>query len=274
MFVVLEVDKCQKSKFSTLKSTFLKSSLQFRKEKIENSAPFYVVSVCNQDKIPWKKLSVNLGRLSNKVLLPNDISITEKCGVKAINITDELHAISLLNTAKLVAKYSSIPANKMRISIVDRQGVYYNHIERILNSASHLRIITNNYKKYEPVVDDIFDYWGASVFLSSDINLAKKSNIVISPHEEILGTNALVLTLDKCKSFTCNTAIAHKLLLPNEYLEYLPKGIDEHKFASVLYDEFKFKSLSNVSLDKMIINGCEKSVYEMAKLMDSQLCYT
>lgn len=272
MFVALQQNN-EDSNFSPLKN-MLGPSIQLQKVKIQNNAPFYVVTIPKGRRIPWKKLRTNLGRLCNKVLLPKDIIIPENSGVKAIAITDQLHAVSLLNTANLVAKQSKISVSKLKITIVDRDGIYLDNIEKIINCASHIRVITNNYKKYEPVVENIFDYWGASIFLSDDIQMALNSNIIISPFEQVIGTNALVMSLDKCDNLTCNTAIATRLLLPNELIEYLPKGIDEHDFASVLYDEYKLKCLSNISLDKMIVNGCEKSVYEMAKLMDSQLCFT
>lgn len=272
MFVAMEIANKENEDISF--KNRISNDIKIKKVRIKNSTPFYVLTVNNIKRIPWRKIEKALGRLDDKVLLPHEVNLGENTSVKCISFTNELSAVALLNTARLIAHHSEIPPTKMKISIVDRDGIYINFIERLVDCASSIKIVTNNYLKYENVVNNIFNYWGASILITDDVSQVKNSNIIISPFEDVKVTKALVLTLDGCMSYNDTTAKATRLKLPEKYKEYLPNGIDEHDFASILYDEYKFKSLGEMSLDKMNVNGNELGLYELSKLVVSQYSFT
>ncbi|MEG2050982.1 MAG: hypothetical protein RR012_01640 [Oscillospiraceae bacterium] len=265
MFAVLQINQSDKGILALMKNTFSKSKIEVKRVRISGAQPFFVISTTQKGKrINWSELEQILGRLSGKLILPNGLTPPVDSNVKQIDITDELPAKMLFNTAIEISKLSALPSQNQKITVVDKTGVYLDQIENLVKHAAVVRVITDKINHYEDVAQDILCDWGASISVSRDFRIALKSDIIISPFEQITGTEALVLSTSACKVLTPKTALSNRVSLPKEFKEFLPAGIDEHDFACTLFDSCKLKSLAEHNFEKMLFCGEEKDVQKIA----------
>lgn len=270
MFAALQINEGEQGIFAVMKSHLLQPEVDVKRVNIPSGTqPFFIVSTREQSgQIPWRAIEYSLGRLSSRLLLPNGVSVPESSNVKSLDFTDGLAAKMLLNTATNISKYSGIPKQKQRITVVDRTGIYIDQIEGLVKNASVVRVITDKIAWYEQLAQDIFYKWGASIILGTDLPPSLQSDIVISPFEQITGTKALVLSTSECKCLTPKTVISPRINLPAEFLEFLPQNIDEHNFACALYDYCGIKKLADLSFETMLFCGCEQSVYKLVQMIN------
>ena len=270
MFAVLQIKQGEQGILAVMKSHLLQPEVDVKRVNIPSGTqPFFIISTMAQSgQIPWRSIEYSLGRLSGRLILPNGVSMPTSSNVKALDITNDLAAKMLLNTAIKVSKHSGIPKQKQRITVVDRTGIYIDQIEGLVKNASVVRVITDKIVQYEKLAQDIFYKWGASIILGVDLPLSLQSDIVISPFEQITGTEALVLSTSECKCLTPKTVISPRINLPAEFLEFLPQDIDEHNFACALYDYCGVKKLADLSFETMLFCGCEQSVYKLVQMIN------
>jgi len=269
LFAVLQIKQSEQGILAVMKNHLLQPQTDVKRVNIAGAQPFFIVSTTQKSgQIPWNAIEYSLGRLSGRLLLPNGVTPPINSNVKSLETTDNLSAKMLLNTAIKVSKHSEIPKQKQRITVVDRTGIYIDQIEDVIKSAAVVRVITDRIIQYEQLAKNIFYKWGASIILSTDLRFALQSDIIISPFEQITGTNSLVLSTNACRCATAKTVISPQITLPAEFSEFLPQNIDEHKFACALYDDCGLKKLAGSSFETMLFCGCEQNVFKLAQMIN------
>ncbi len=269
MFAALEIKQSEQGILAVMKNRMLKIPVNVRRIQIMGSNPFVVVSVVsNTKRIPWNVVVGKIGRLSNRMLLPNDVTPPSNSGVKVLDLTADLPAKMLLSTAIDFSKYLSTPSRHQKITVIDRTGIYLDQIERLIKTVSVVRVVTDMKKQYENVSKEIFSNWGASISVLSNMRSELKSDIIISPFEQVINSEALVLSTDKCKVMTPKTIISPQITLPEEYRKFLPCGVDEHNFACALFDDCGLKKLADRSYDTMLFKGSFQSIQKIAKILE------
>jgi hypothetical protein len=268
LFAVLQINDEEVGFVPTIKKYLSKSQIDIERVTLSECQPFFIVTtMAKGGKVPWKAVEYSLGRLSDRMILPKGVKPPENSAVKVIDFTYDLTAQMLLNTAISISNQNTLASQRQSIAIVDRKGIYFNKIEKIVKSVSIVRIVTDKVERYEEIAKEMYYKWGASISVSDDINLALQSDMIVSPFEQITKTNALVFSTDLCKNATHKTLISPKITLPNNLNLPVLKNIDEHSFVSALYEFCGCKKLEQESFRTMFFYNQEKSVSELSKMI-------
>lgn len=271
LFAVLQINEREQGILALMKNHFSKSDITVRRVKISGAQPFFIVSTAKDLKnIKWTELEKSLGRMSGSLLMPNNVTPPETANVKALTITDNLPAKILFNTAIKISKLSSLPSKCQRITVVDRAGIYLDNIENLVKQASVVRVITDKIIQYECVAQKILKRLGASVSISNAFKKEIKSDIIISPFEQITSVDSLILSTDSCRVMTPRTALSTKISLPNDLKVFLPAGIDEHEFACALFDSCGLARLAKQSFDNLLYCQELQNVQKIAQTLSKQ----
>lgn len=268
LFAVLQIINEELSVVSTMKKYLSKPQIDVERICLSDCNPFFVVTTSTKGgKIPWKSVEYSLGRLSDKMILPKGVEPPKNSDVKVVCFTYDLTAQMLLNTALNFANLPDLASQIRSITIVDREGIYFDKIEKIVKSIPVIRIVTDKIIQCDGIAQDMYYKWGVSISASDNINFGLQSDMIVSPFEQITGTNALVFSTDLCKNATQKTLISPKITLPKTLNLPELKDIDEHCFASTLYDFCGYKKLAQESFETMFLCNCEQSIGKLAKMI-------
>ena len=270
MFAILEIKENSQGILALMKNHISKPEMNVRRVKISGGQPFFILSIRKSKNIPWQLIENKIGRLSGRMLLPNNVTPPSDSNVKALTVTRNLPAKMLLSTAIEISKLLKKPAVMQKITVVDRTGVYIDQIEFLIKYASVVRVITDKIKQYDEIAQDILYKWGASISVAKDLRNELKSDIIISPFEQIDSADSLVLSTDTCKVMTARTAISPQISLPEEYKGFIPLGIDEQDFACALYDACGLTKLADMNFETMLFEGTTQSIKKIANSIEYQ----
>lgn len=179
MFVVLKTVKPEKgfSKHRKQAKTIRKTPALVC--KTERGLPFYVLEVLEEKNgIDWALTAEKCGRYSSRIVASHSISLPDESGLKRF-IPISMNAILIFNTALKIIGNSDLPADKICITLTDRNAVMYSRICELLPFASTVRVITSHPERFASAAAKAYEDYGASLVIRSGYEPAKQPEIVI-----------------------------------------------------------------------------------------------
>ncbi len=169
--------------------------------KTEMGLPFYVLEVLEEKSgIDWTLTAEKCGRYASRIVASHGISLPDNSGLKRF-IPISMNAILVFNTALKIIGNSDLPADKICVTLTDRNAVMPSRICELLPFASTVRVITSHPERFAPAAADAYENYGASLVIRSGYEPAKQPEIVICCDGAILSSmNEAAVFVSKRKS--------------------------------------------------------------------------
>ncbi len=164
--------------------------------KTDMGLPFYVLEILEEKNgIDWELTAEKCGRYASRIVASHGISLPDNSGLKRF-IPISMNAILIFNTALKVIECSDLPADKICITLTDRNAVMPSRVCELLPFASTVRVITSHPERFARAEADAYENHGASLVIRSGYEPAKSPEIVICCDGAVLSSmnNAAVFT--------------------------------------------------------------------------------
>ncbi len=262
MFVVLKMVKPEKNYFMRRKQM-----KRIRKKpavicKTEKSLPFYILEVLEgKNGFDGKSAAAKCGRFASRIVAPRNISLPDDSGLKRF-IPISVNAILVFNTALKIISESDLPAEKICITVTDRNAVTPSRICEILPFASTVRIITSHPERFASASANALEHHGASLIIRNAYSPAGQPEIVICCDGAVLSSmNEAAVFVAKKKTGGKIRFNGNGVELSDYHKEILPYDIDTVDFAGALTElcgsgEYKYSSFSEIETS---CRNCENS---------------
>lgn len=235
MFVILRTVLPEKRFFQRLKQSKNIRNAPISIHKTDKGLPFYTLDVLNdKNGINWSLTAKKCGRYASRIVAPRTLSLPDNSGLKRF-IPASMNAILIFNTALKIISESDLPADKIRITVTDRNSVMPQRIYELLPFASEVRIITSRPENYASAVTKAYADFGASLVLRNRYEPAKSPEIVICCDGAVLSSmdDAAVFTAKRNfggKVRFCGSGIE----LSECHKEIIPPDIETVDFVGAL----------------------------------------
>lgn len=272
MFAVLEID----SEKSGHQIPFFRVKKQpkpvMRKVEVTGSVPYLIVTAKMIKKnIPFCDIAEVCGRCASRMIIPKNIELPERCGLREFVPSYYPHILTLFLAADVLRKCKT-EARDITLSVIDKKGILINHIEFIVKLAGTIKIITTN-RNYSNLAENIFDKYGAAIIITDNKNALDKSDIIIAVDtDELSGDEkGLIFTYGKprIRGLSQNIICGGDVCLGGEYTKYLPMNIDMLQFASALYEICGLKKIENLKFEKLFLNDEQVSLKRIVLTLDN-----
>lgn len=234
MFAVLcvEEDKRKRSR--------KKAVIQSVQTPVRGGAPFRIVSVTpGKLGIDWFEVARHASCGSRNMIIPENIKMPENyhlCQFRA----DTLPLLIMLNTA--VNKFGKDGAAQRSIVIEDKNAVLAEYIDRIINCASKIKIVTDFPQKYYPSQLRMLEQYGASALICQQVRNNEHFDVAIA--------SGTAFNAEICLNSA--TLFSSPPELPEEYARLCPQGIDRFQFLCALFECSAVKEIGNITLDSIV----------------------
>lgn len=260
MFVVL--------KTVTPEKNFLKRRKQLKKIRNSSTAvyktdmglPFCILEIAEPKKeSDYLKISEKCGRYSSRIIASRSFPLPDNSGLKRF-IPVSMNSFLIFNTALATIGNADLPADKICITVTDRNAVVSQRICELLPYASTVRIITSHPERYALAAADAYENHGASLVIRSSYEPVSQPEIVICCDGAILSS------MSEAAVFAAKRKTGGKVRfngsginLSDYHKELLPDDIETVDFAGALTElcgssEYKLSPFSEIEIS---CNNCE-----------------
>lgn len=224
------------------------SNAVFRKVKIcsqrftlPNSDAFFTVTAeKSYSRVPWKKLENCMGILKKDVILTGDAVLPEYSGISEFT-PDVFPYIVLVNTA--IERLNN--SRYKSLIIFDEKAICMDYIQRFVNNFERIRVITPYVEKYTAVARILLENYGFSLEVSADPSY--DSDVIISNSCDIpLYFSGKVFSNKRKFMMNAEVFSGGEIVLPEEYENIRPEGVDKFLFASALYEKCNISELGKL----------------------------
>ena len=179
MFVVLRTVTPEKGFFQRLKQKKIIKNAPISTHRTDKSLPFYTLDVLNdKNGINWSLTAEKCGKYASRIVAPHTLSLPDNSGLKRF-VPISMNSILIFNTALKIISEANLPAEKICITVTDRNSVMPSRICELLPFASEIRIITSRPENYASAVMQAYADYGATLVIRSKYEPPKSPEIVI-----------------------------------------------------------------------------------------------
>ncbi len=246
MFTVLLTQEKTKSGFLTRVREKLKPTPPtLQKCEVKGGAPFFILKlICEKGQIPWDKVVHHAGRSAKSLVMPKEITPPEDSGI--VRYTPEyLPFIVLFNTAIKQISEDVLEPRLRRLTVIDERAILAKHIEKAVDIAGEITVITKNKERYDAVSQTILNKTGAVIRTVDEVDTF--TNYLIAETIENFDTQAKVYCLNHNNVTAREIYIQENIVLPEQYEELRPASIDAITFASALYEMCGVRGFESLS---------------------------
>lgn len=236
MFVVLRIHNAVENKINRRQRKAIANSCVCS-HSTEKGLPFFTLDVLETKKgIDWQSVSEKCGRYASRIVAPRTVSLPDGKGLNRF-APRSMIPILTFNTACRELSLADLPAEKISVTVTDRNSVMYSQIHRLLPFASQIRVITSKPEKYASACIKAMEENGAAIMLRSSYETLENTDIVIccdgvvSPAMQ----NSVIFAYGK-KSCGKICFSASGLELQPVHRETVPESICPIDFAGALFE--------------------------------------
>lgn len=274
MFVILRIYNTNEIKINRQQRKIINNSCVCS-HSTEKGLPFFTLDVLETKKgIDWQSVSEKCGRYASRIVAPRSISLPDGKGLYRFTARSAIPML-LLNTACRELSRADLPADKISITVTDRNSLLYSQIHRLLPFASQIRVITSKPEKYASACIKAMEENGATIMLRSSYDAVENVDIVIccdgiiSPSMQ----NSIIFTHSRKSCGKISFCASGLELLPT-HKSIVPENIEPLDFAGALYELcgcFSYRSSCFSDID-ISCKKCEiRSVTECLHCIAEQL---
>ncbi len=273
MFVVLNTVSPEKSRLKRIKQNRNIKNSPVHTYKTSNGLPFYILDVMkDKNGINWPLTAKKCGRYASRIIAPRSLSLPDNSGLKRF-IPVSINAVLIFNTALKVISESELPADKIRITVTDRNAVVPSRICELLPFASEIKIITSHPESYVSAVKDAYVNHGASLVIRNKYEPSGLPEIVICCD------GAVMSSMNESALFTFKRNFGGKVRfcasgveLSEHHKSILPPDIENVDFAGALTElcgtgEYKHAVFSEIEIN---CDKCQNPIAE--KCLECYVC--
>ena len=234
MFAVLQIkDKT---------NIFSKSKTESQRLTLQNDEAFFIVTAEKTfGRVPWHKLADCMGILRKDVVLSEDITLPDGCGITEF-VPEIFPRILLINSAIKVLTGT----RRKSLIVFDEKCIYQSYMKKLVNTFDRIRVVTPEIGEYELVADELMENYGFSLEVTNKPSY--KADVIISCECSVpLYYSGEIFTTEKKYLMNGKVYSGRDIDLPEEYDKLLPGGVDKLQFASALYEKCKVKTLGNMT---------------------------
>ena len=246
MFTVLLLEEKTKNRFLTrVKEKLKPTPPTLQRCEVKGGAPFFILKL-NYEKgeIPWDKVVHHAGRSAKSLVMPDEITPPEDSGIKKYT-PEYLPFILLFNTAIKQISEDVIEPRLRRITVIDERAILAKHIEKAVDIAGEITVITKNKERYDAVSQAILNKTGAVIRTVDEVE--PFTNYIIAENIENSDTQAKVYCLNHSNVTAREIYVQENIVIPEQYEELRPAEIDAITFASALYEMCGVRELESLS---------------------------
>lgn len=236
MFVVLRMHNANKDKINRRQRKSINNAC-VQPHSTEKGLPFFTLDVLETKRgIDWQSVSEKCGRYASRIVAPRTVTLPDGMGLNRFSHRSVLPML-IFNTVCKELSCANLPADKISITVTDRNSVMYSQIHRLLPFASQIRVITSKPEKYASACIKAMEENGATIMLRSSYESVENIDIVICCDGIISASmqNSII--------FTCGKKSGGKLCICGSGLELLPvhktiipDNIEPIDFAGALFE--------------------------------------
>ncbi len=273
VFVVLNTVLPEKRYFQRLKQSRNIKNAPISVHKTDKGLPFYTLDVLKEKSgINWSLTAEKCGRYASRIVAPHSVSLPDNSGLKRF-IPISMNSVLVFNTALKIISASGLPADKICITVTDRNAVMPSRICELLPFASEIRIITSRPENYASAVTDAYANHGASLVLRNKYEPAKSPEIIVCCD------GAVMSSMNEAAIFTTKRNFGGKIRfcgngveLSVQHQNIIPEDIETVDFAGALTElcgssEYRYSPFSEIEIS---CRNCENPTAE--KCLECYVC--
>ncbi len=270
VFAVLQILEKEKDVFSIVREKFNPTKPVISSVAVRSGAPFFVVTVKKTKYgVPWQTVKTVCGRLSQRLLLPEGLTLPDGYGMDSFEPA-VLPAKLILNCAAEAFSRCETEASRLSICIVDRKGVLPHIIDSLIMHAATIKIVTDKLSVYSMAAADIMERYGATLIIDDSIGLAQNCTAVITTDiSQLSGSEKGLIFAPQCRHRADfkNVVTGEGIAMPEEYLRLIPEGVNPLLFASALHELCGVAVLEKAAFQKYLLNSAPASIFDISKLI-------
>lgn len=235
MFAILQI--------SDSNAIFRRPKIYSQRITVPGGDAFFIVTAEKHfGRVPWKKLENCLGILKKDIILNGNIALPESSGITLFT-PDIFPRLLLINSATdYILKHKSDFTSKS-LTILDEEGLYSNHIEKLLHCFANIKIITHQAEIYDNLSQKLMENYGFSLIVTSAESY--DSDVIISHRCRVpIYFSGTVFSNEKKTIINGKVFTGRDVTLPTEYEKLNTCNIDPVMFASALYEKSACCNLS------------------------------
>ncbi|MDR0531225.1 MAG: hypothetical protein LBG83_04075 [Oscillospiraceae bacterium] len=252
-------------------------------------APFFRLEVyCRKGRggapeIPWDAVERAAGRLRTRLLLPAGVCLPAppparsaaqaqlEPGLRAFS-PKRLPLLLSLRMAQQVLRASRVPAQQLRVTVVDTKGTLCHAIDALAPLAGSLRVYTPDAAQYKATAARLLRRWGATLILSDSPGCFAQSHVVVADDLRLFSgcERGLIFSPDTHTPLKARVVRCRAPQLPEAYAGLCPPGIDPLLFACALYELCGIKEMERLQFGHFAFDNVSRvfSVQELGGLIE------
>ena len=222
--------------------------------KAATGLPFYILEITEPKKeADFAKISEKCGRYASRIIASRELPLPDNSGLKRF-VPVSMNAFLIFNTALATIKNASLPADKICITVTDRNAVVSSRINELLPYASTIRIITSHPERYALAVTQAYENHGASLVIRNSYEPPLRPEIVICCDGAVLSSmNEAAVFVTKRKTGGKVRFSGSGIVLSDRHNELIPEDIETVDFAGALTElcgstEYKFSPFAQIGI--------------------------
>ena len=254
MFVVLKTVKPEKGIIKRRKQMKkLKNSVP-SVCKTKKGLPFYILEIADGKKgIDWHSASRKCGRYASRIVASHSVSLPDNSGLKRF-IPISMNAILVFNTALKIIGDSDLPADKITITVTDRNAVTPSRLCELLPFSSSVKVITSHPEKFAVTAMEAYENHGASLIIRNKYEPSDKQEIIVCCDGAVMSSmeQALIFTAKKTTVGKLRF-IGKRVELSDYHKSIIPDDIETVDFAGALTElcgsgEYRHSSFAEIEI--------------------------
>ena len=221
---------------------------------------FYeVTALAGENGVNWEEVAAITGNHGRQLLLSDDVLLPEACPVARFD-SSGFRNLLIFNTAELILKELFFMGDRVRCIVNDPDGLYSEHIRKIVRFAAHTTVVTENEFRYFSAVRDIYADMGAGVTLTDNISNISPEALCIDTSGTLNSENTIIFSPFRGISpfrADCRGGLDR----------FCPPYINPIDFLGAMLKLNKKTALSQALCRSFLLDGKPFTPYELARLI-------
>ena len=222
--------------------------------KTDKGLPFYILEVTNGKKgFDWVSAAKKCGKFASRIVAPHSLPLPDDSGLKRF-IPISFNSILVFNTALKNIGDSNLPADKICITVTDRNAVSPSKICKLLPYSSTVRVITAHPERFAYAAAKAYSDYGASLVIRTAYEPVKQAEIIVSCDGAVLSSmNEAAIFVFKRKHGGKIRFCGSGVKLSDYHESLVPSDIESVDFAGALTElcgssEYKSSVFSEIEI--------------------------